>query len=309
MAAVNRDAFQLLNALDYRADRPLSIGAQAEQKPVVAGLPSGAHLHDNWELKIVVRGAMRCLLDDGGQLVNAPAIIAVPPGRIHAATSPEDWRQGLVMIVLNGDDSQLTLATFSRKCHLAGQAPTRVLLAPPLLQAWQKLLGSAWTDFCARLLHNGISQAGERTRSAYRHFGVQYLFSALCLAREEAHEATTAAASLVERAEGVMHGAYFKPGLSVEQIAAAVGRSPNYLAALFRQERGCTVRQALVHIRLNRAHELLSRGRYTVKEVTRLTGWSSQQYFANCFRRTFGYVPSGVMPSISAESQYSRAIE
>jgi AraC-like DNA-binding protein len=53
-------------------------------------------------------------------------------------------------------------------------------------------------------------------------------------------------------------------------------------------------------IRLQRAAELLARKTGSVAEIAYFVGFSSQAYFAKCFREQFGCSPREYAPSVSA---------
>jgi len=87
---------------------------------------------------------------------------------------------------------------------------------------------------------------------------------------------------------------YYRDNLSVEDVAAYLRVTPNYLVSRFRGETGSTIRRYLVSTRLEQAELLLRSGCYLVKDAAKLTGWNSAYYFSNCFRRHFGFPPSEI---------------
>lgn len=97
--------------------------------------------------------------------------------------------------------------------------------------------------------------------------------------------------NLVEIALDYMENCYYEMDLSVSDIARFAGVSPQYLNSAFMKATGRTTRQNLIAIRLNHARELLEDSRYLVKDVAAFTGWRSQFYFSNSYRRTFGISP------------------
>lgn len=105
-------------------------------------------------------------------------------------------------------------------------------------------------------------------------------------------EAAGSRKSMVETARDYMENYYYKADLSVVDIARFTGVSPQHLNAAFRAATGRTTRQTLIAIRLTHAQELLADSRYFIKDVAALTGWRSQFYFSNCYRRFFGCPPA-----------------
>ncbi|QSH40099.1 helix-turn-helix transcriptional regulator [Lentisphaerota bacterium ZTH] len=85
---------------------------------------------------------------------------------------------------------------------------------------------------------------------------------------------------------------YYNSSLSVADIAAEVNLCPNYASRLFKKATGIRLVEFIHTYRLDKAYYLLGTGRYSVKEVAQLCGWSNQFYFSNCFKKSFGLSPS-----------------
>ncbi len=86
----------------------------------------------------------------------------------------------------------------------------------------------------------------------------------------------------------------FKNKLTLAQAAEAVHLTPNYIGEIFAKKMGMTFNAYLMQTRLNYAKNLLMRGDCTVEEVAYNSGFSSQTYFSDCFRKQFGYTPTSV---------------
>ncbi|QYD67081.1 AraC family transcriptional regulator [Paraburkholderia edwinii] len=81
--------------------------------------------------------------------------------------------------------------------------------------------------------------------------------------------------------------------LNLEQIAAELRISANYLARLFRMEGGTAMRYVLEK-RLERAHSLLKqsgRHRMQIQEIAYLCGFESPSHFSRTFKQHFGVSP------------------
>ena len=122
------------------------------------------------------------------------------------------------------------------------------------------------------------------------------LFSALVIVLEKsiADEQT----SLTARAADYIIRNYYRHNLSVEDVAAQLGITSNYLVLRFHKETGVTIRQYLIQTRLEQAKLLLQSGRCMVKDAAKLTGWNSAYYFSNCYRHYFGIPPSEAQQQI-----------
>ncbi len=85
--------------------------------------------------------------------------------------------------------------------------------------------------------------------------------------------------------------AHFTEGISVEEAAAQIGRSRAYLQKKFREEVGQSVGKYIADCRMHEAQTLLKFTGQSLAEISEALGFSSQAYFQNAFRKTFGITP------------------
>lgn len=79
--------------------------------------------------------------------------------------------------------------------------------------------------------------------------------------------------------------------ISMADIAAAAGYSPNYLSKKFREATGTGVHEYLVFTRLQHAAlELLSTD-HTITEIAARCGFSDGNYFKDAFKKKYGVTP------------------
>jgi AraC-like DNA-binding protein len=67
--------------------------------------------------------------------------------------------------------------------------------------------------------------------------------------------------------------------------------SSSGLFAKIKQISGVTPNRLILSMRLKKAAELLSEGKYRVNEVCYRVGFNNPSYFAKCFRKQFGKLP------------------
>ena len=75
-------------------------------------------------------------------------------------------------------------------------------------------------------------------------------------------------------------------------MAAAVGISPTYLSALFKQNANQSFVGYLTETRLTHAQRLLRSGDYRSYEVAYMCGYDNSTYFSTIFKRYVGVSPS-----------------
>ena len=78
--------------------------------------------------------------------------------------------------------------------------------------------------------------------------------------------------------------------LTLEHVAASVGRSKRHLASRFRQEHAMTLHEYLTRVRLCRAAELIREGK-KIEAVSLLVGYRSKKNFYRHFRALTGTTP------------------
>lgn len=103
----------------------------------------------------------------------------------------------------------------------------------------------------------------------------------------------------VRRAIGYIKG-NFSQKITVDDIAASAGLSKYHFLREFKRITGRTPNHYLNVIRCEYARNLLEGGRYSVKEVAFLCGFTNNSYFSNVFQQYIGVLPSQVRPTEQA---------
>ncbi|MDQ8739153.1 response regulator [Paenibacillus sp. LHD-38] len=96
---------------------------------------------------------------------------------------------------------------------------------------------------------------------------------------------------LVQEVVDIIDSAYFEP-LTIEHLAEKVYISPNYLRALFKEKKGCTIHEYLTKVRLTIAVELLRDKSLKIHDVARKVGYDNSSYFSSFFYKTQGVTPN-----------------
>jgi AraC-like DNA-binding protein len=264
-------------------------------------LPPGAHLHDTWELKVVVRGTMRHTMSSGRARIGAPTVLVVPPRTVHVMTLPSDLSnaRGLLVVAPSAGGHLVAMGT--------GRDRVQRVLDRARQDVLSEVLGMSWERFVAGCLGEPDGGASDALREHFDAKTTAFLAALAVVLQKDAVEPVEAAgAMLVARAMDLLNKRCHDPRLTVAEVARALRRSPTHLASVFRARTGAGVRAALVGIRLERARRLLEAGYYVVKEVARLTGWSNQQHFSTSYRTRFGFPPSHTARSARRDAKRPR---
>lgn len=79
--------------------------------------------------------------------------------------------------------------------------------------------------------------------------------------------------------------------LSLDDVAASIGRSVSYTGNLFKKETGKTLGTYIAECRLSEAKSLLLYTEMTLSEISSYLCFSSQSYFQNVFKKEYGVTP------------------
>lgn len=85
---------------------------------------------------------------------------------------------------------------------------------------------------------------------------------------------------------------YYMEMLTLEHLAGRYQVKPKYFSHLFRKYTGSGPIEYLIGFRMDRAHEMLMTGRFTVAEVARNVGYRDAYYFSRLFKKLKGMPPS-----------------
>lgn len=93
------------------------------------------------------------------------------------------------------------------------------------------------------------------------------------------------------RALLALDGNLDKP-ISSSKLAADVGVSLSTLSTAFRKTFGTSVGKYALSVKMREAKRLAATGRFSVKEIAAMTGFSSQAHFCKTYRAFYGRTPS-----------------
>lgn len=95
----------------------------------------------------------------------------------------------------------------------------------------------------------------------------------------------------VKRAENMILE-YYKSGITLEEIAAKLNLTPEYLGMQFHLEKGVKFSTFIRDFRITKAKELLIGSKMKVSEVAEKVGYSDAKYFSRVFREATGVLPA-----------------
>lgn len=85
--------------------------------------------------------------------------------------------------------------------------------------------------------------------------------------------------------------AYGREDLSLEQIAAQVHLSANYVSTLFKKYYGMNISDYIIRVRMEQGARLLAETNFKTYQIAEQVGYTNSQYFSVLFKKTYGVTP------------------
>jgi AraC-like DNA-binding protein len=225
------------------------------------------HQHTCWEVVYYRDGHIRCPLGDEAFAGRPGAVLATPPGVVHAEVAVTGYANYWVQI----------------------DAPTDTPWPRACCDDADQAIGSV----CRRLVRETARTDADSPRL------IALLLAELdLLLRRAARELDepSDAESVVRRAEGLMAARAGGP-LTVKQVAREVGVSPSTLRAHFVALRGAPPREHLQSVRVRNALALLRTSSLTLESVAHLCGFDSASHLSRHVKRVTGVAPGALRRS------------
>lgn len=95
----------------------------------------------------------------------------------------------------------------------------------------------------------------------------------------------------VKRAQSMI-GEFYQAGITLEEIAAKLNITPEYLGTRFHKEMGVNFSTYIKNFRMSKAKELLIGTQLRLYEIAEKVGYSDPKYFSRVFKETTGQLPA-----------------
>jgi AraC family transcriptional regulator len=227
-----------------------------------------AHAHENAFLYLVLEGALTERCDRQTRTALPATVIFHPPRQVHANHFLDAGARAFNLELdarwldrLQGETMTLDEPAYFQGGRVAG-------LAAQLHQETRQ------TDAASALVVEGLflELLGET-------------------ARRGAPLAERKPPRWLQQAKELLHER-FAAGLTLEEIAAAVGVHPVYLSTMFRQQFGCTIGDTVRRLRIDDACCRLIWSQLPLAEIALEAGFANQSHFSRTFKRLTGLTPS-----------------
>lgn len=106
----------------------------------------------------------------------------------------------------------------------------------------------------------------------------------------------------INRCRSIIIAHMSEPDLSVELLARELAMSRTSIFKKLKAVTGMTPNDFMKLIRLKEASRLLAEGRYRISEIGFIAGFSSSSYFAKCFAKQFGVLPTEFLRNLERQN-------
>ena len=96
----------------------------------------------------------------------------------------------------------------------------------------------------------------------------------------------------IEPAIEIIHNDFLKEDLSIKRLASVCGIGESYFERLFKEKNGVSPKKYIIQLRINHASELLKFERYTVTQISEMSGFSDVCFFSRQFKEYMGITPT-----------------
>ena len=96
----------------------------------------------------------------------------------------------------------------------------------------------------------------------------------------------------ISRAINYIDSHYYKPDLTLYEVASEAGFSEKYFSTLFSRKMGMSFSSYMKHLRIHHAKTMLKETSMKLKEISEAVGYNSVEYFVRVFSAQEGVSPS-----------------
>jgi AraC-like DNA-binding protein/uncharacterized RmlC-like cupin family protein len=260
-------------------------------QPVACGAGGRAHVHHFFEFVYVERGPGTHRIGSRSVQVGAGDLFVIAPGEVHDSSglaSASRWVVAFGADALDPAraDTDLFLALPDELLFLAflrvdGAATGHVRIPRAERRRWRERLGQLVAEIHGQELGN--MAAARALLTLLLTDTARLLAPQLALTPAATHPLLARVFSFIDT--------HYREPISLQDVAAAVGHAPTYLASLVRRQTGRTVLAWIVERRMAAARYLLLETDQTVQQVAAAVGYRHTGFFIRQFARLHGMTP------------------
>ena len=98
---------------------------------------------------------------------------------------------------------------------------------------------------------------------------------------------------------------HYQEDVNLNLVAGEFSYSPGYLVKMYQARYGQSPSQYLIHLRINRARQMLEQNTFSIRQVGEAVGYPDQAYFSRIFKKYVGVSPQKYREGEPAVSENS----
>ncbi|MBR5507961.1 MAG: helix-turn-helix domain-containing protein [Clostridia bacterium] len=228
------------------------------------------HWHNYFEIEYIVDGDGEYTIND----IKSP----IEPGNIFFST-PTDFQK----------------IKFSRRTHIINISFSGEIIDKELLpDLTNPVISTDRDEYYYTILKNILTQ----TRNTHKHnlLYISSMLNALLISLLQSgnvlRDTHSGSVNPYFHKTMLYLGKHFAEPISLDNLAANVNISPQYLCKIFRKDTGITISQYINEMRLNHAKSLLKMSSLSINEICIKSGFNTSEHFTRAFKKRFGISPS-----------------
>lgn len=242
-----------------------------------AGWGIRRHAHPYFQIFFVLSGAGQFIVGERGYLLEKDMYLIIAPDENHELLKIKDGEFIVAEVKFATDeDSALRIAA------LAGAFKAE--------------------DSTVRNLLEGIRKEGKLAMPYYKEMIADYLNLLLDIsARARLTDGQDDHSHALQNQEARLGGipgkiaeylnANLRSEITLDKLASSLGYNKHYLCDVFKREAGCTIREYLNRLRIEKAKELIVNSDYSLTQVGAWLGFEYPHHFDKVFKRITGVTP------------------
>lgn len=245
------------------------------------------HFHDTYELYYLLEGERYYFIDRETYLVEAGDVVLVKPNQIHKTSMAKNSYHNRILLQIHAEafDAFLRACGFSELREFYGRNAPIISLKESDRKTVEELIFQVGDEIKNK---NGSYELMVKTK-------LQELLILLSryqknLLYEKSQAAQTPKHQKVHEVADYLQ-AHPETKEQLEELAGRFYISKSYLSRIFKEVTGFSIKEYTNIVRVKKAQNLLTYGKYSVTEISELLGFESITYFERVFKRYAASTP------------------
>lgn len=221
------------------------------------------------------------------------AVLSAQDGEEGIATALKEIPSLIVCDVMMPVKDGFEVASTLKSNELTSHIPIILLTAKADKDSMLKGLGTAADDYVMKPFDRDELLARISTLLNNRKKLRERFFAKMSINPEDV-EVSSMDQQFIKKVLQIIETYLADDSFTVEKLGKEIGMSRSQIHRKLTATIGKSPNQLIKNVRLQRAHDLITKNAATISEIAYMTGFSSPNYFNSCFKDEFGFTPGEV---------------